>query len=163
MNNILIRQATIHDIEDIAEIEKICFNTLEAASYLDFKERFESFGEWFLVAILDDTIVGFINGASINDKILKDELYHDASLHISDGIYQSVFGLDVLPKYRRNGIGGLLLKYYIDLAYKNQKKAVVLTCKDHLIDYYQSFGFIHLGRSASMHGNALWNDMILYL
>ncbi|MCD7808331.1 MAG: GNAT family N-acetyltransferase [Erysipelotrichaceae bacterium] len=163
MNNIIIRQAVLDDIEDIAKIEKICFNTLEAADYQDFKDRYDVFGEWFLVAILDNHIIGFINGASTNDKILKDELYHDASLHIPDGEYQSVFGLAVLPEYRCVGIGHLLLQSYIDISFKGQKKAVILTCKDHLIHFYQSCGFIHLGRSHSTHGQAMWNDMIRYL
>jgi predicted GNAT family N-acyltransferase len=38
---------------------------------------------------------------------------------------------------------------------------VVLTCKDHLVHYYASFGFQCQGISASTHGGAVWNDMVL--
>ncbi|MCD7894874.1 MAG: GNAT family N-acetyltransferase [Erysipelotrichaceae bacterium] len=162
MNNIIIRQATYEDILTISKIENICFNELEAATYQEFEERFKTFSEWFLVAEYQHQVIGFINGGSTNDDILKDELYHDTSLHIKNGIHQCVFGLDVLPQYRHNGVGGLLLNEYINLAKKHQKQAVILTCKDHLIHYYQSFGFKHLGPSLSTHGNASWNDMILY-
>ncbi len=163
MNNIIIQQAYYDDIKVIAEIESICFNELEAASYQQFIQRYETFGEWFLVAILNDNIIGFINGGSCDDIILKDELYHDVSLHKPNGVNQCVFGLDVLPEYQHHGIGRLLLNSYIDLACERHKKAVILTCKDYLIKYYQSFGFQHLGPSLSNHGGASWNDMILYL
>ncbi|MFR3910591.1 MAG: GNAT family N-acetyltransferase [Clostridium paraputrificum] len=45
-----------------------------------------------------------------------DELYHDTSLHNPNGAYQTVFGLDVLPKYRRNGIAENLLNYFIQIS-----------------------------------------------
>lgn len=38
---------------------------------------------------------------------------------------------------------------------------MILTCKDHLIHYYQKFGFVHQGVSVSCHGGAKWNDMLL--
>ena len=54
-----------------------------------------------------------------------------------------------------------LLNAFIDLAKKRHKKGMILTCKDHLIHYYQKFGFVHQGVSVSCHGGAKWNDMLL--
>lgn len=161
--DIIIRQATIDDIKDLAAIEAACFPAAEAASYKDIYERFQTFPQWFLVAEIDHQIVGFINGCTTNQPILEDELYHDPSLHKPSGAYQTVFGLDVLEAYRCQGIASLLMKSFIQLAIDHHKKAVILTCKDHLIDYYEKFGFVHQGISSSSHGGAQWNDMILSL
>ena len=37
----------------------------------------------------------------------------------------------------------------------------ILTCKDHLIPFYESCGFKFVKVSASTHGNAKWNDMVI--
>ena len=37
----------------------------------------------------------------------------------------------------------------------------VLTCKDALVHYYASFGFVNEGVSPSVHGNVVWNQMRL--
>lgn len=106
-------------------------------------------------------IVGFINGAVAKEASLPDQMYHDASLHDPNGAYQTVFGLDVLPAYRRNGIAGRLLERMIHHARECQRKGVVLTCKDHLVHYYAGFGFKHCGVADSTHGGAKWNEMKL--
>jgi putative heme iron utilization protein len=41
------------------------------------------------------------------------------------------------------------------------KSSVILTCKDHLIKYYETFGYVNLGVSSSVHGGAKWYDMVL--
>ena len=156
-----VRLAQLEDLSKIIAIEKICFPIAEAAAEKQFHERFESFGDCFLVAEDHGVVVGFINGCATSQPYLPDELYYDASLHISRGAYQTVFGLDVLPEYRQQGVARKLLNALIDLAQDRGQKGVVLTCKDHLIGYYQSFGFVHQGVSTSQHGGAIWNDMLL--
>ena len=125
------------------------------------EKDFFAFKENFFVAIEDGEVVGFINGCTTNSPELPDELYHDTSLHNPNGAYQTVFGLDVLPKYRRNGIAENLLNYFIQISKARGKKGIVLTCKDYLVHYYKKFGFEHKGVSASSHGGAKWNDMVL--
>lgn len=157
-----IRQANKNDLREIINIESICFPTAEAASEKSIYERFEAFGENFLVAIEDNKIVGFINGCTTDKPILKDELYYDAKLHNRNGKYQTVFGLDVLPRYRKQGIAGKLLSEFIELSKERGKQGMVLTCKDYLINYYEKFGFKHNGISQSSHGGVKWNDMVLF-
>ena len=36
-----------------------------------------------------------------------------------------------------------------------------MTCKDRLIGFYERFGYKNLGLSQSVHGGAVWYDMIL--
>lgn len=156
-----IRQAEKKDLPDLIEIEKICFPPEEAADADAVTKRFLTFGENFFVAEEADRVVGFINGAATEQPLLLDELYHDVSLHQVKGAYQTVFGLDVLPEYRKCGIGEKLLLHFIRTALKRGKKGVILTCKDHLVHFYEKAGFRCMGVSASTHGGAKWNDMLL--
>ena len=158
---IKIEQAKAEDLKDIANIEAICFPQTEACGYEEFVKRNEVFGENFLVARKDDQIVGFINGNETSQRYLPDCFYSDASLHDPKGIYMTVFGIDVLPTYQHQGIASMLMHAYIDLARKKGKEGIILTCKDRLLPFYESFGYKKLQDSLSSHGGAKWNDMFL--
>lgn len=157
----LIRLAQPKDLDAIIEIEAICFPKEEAATKEAITKRFALFMENFVVAEDNEQIVGFINGCCYHELSLPDELYHDSSLHDKDGAFQTVFGLDVLPAFRKNGVAKQLVEFFIALAKQRGKLGIVLTCKDHLVHYYERFGFVHQGVSDSTHGGAKWNDMHL--
>lgn len=158
---VLIRNAKKEEAALLAQIEAECFPAAEAAGKQDIEARMDVFEDCFFVAETNGKIVGFINGAVAKEASLPDQMYHDASLHDPNGVYQTVFGLDVLPAYRRNGIAGRLLERMIHHARECQRKGVVLTCKDHLVHYYAGFGFKHCGVADSTHGGAKWNEMKL--
>lgn len=160
---VLIRNAKKEEAALLAQIEAECFPAAEAAGKQDIEARMDVFEDCFFVAETNGKIVGFINGAVAKEASLPDQMYHDASLHDPNGAYQTVFGLDVLPAYRRNGIAGRLLERMIHHARECQRKGVVLTCKDHLVHYYAGFGFKHCGVADSTHGGAKWNEMKLLL
>ncbi|MEL0660169.1 GNAT family N-acetyltransferase [Psychromonas arctica] len=156
-----LRQATKEDIIRIAEIENLGFPESEAATLTMFKERFRAFPECFFVLEINEEIVGHING-SINDSPeLPDELYSDSSLHCPNGKYQTVFGLVVAPKHQQKGYASLLIKHLIETSKSRGQFGIVLTCKDHLVSFYQKHGFNHQGKSDSTHGGVSWNDMLL--
>lgn len=156
---ITIRMAKIQEARILAEIEKICFPPQEAAAFEQIEERMIAFPENFVVAEAEGKPVGFINGGTTDRPYLPDEMYHDVSLHIPGGDYQTVFGLNVLPDYRHQGIAGKLLDYFTELAQKRGKKGVILTCKERLIGFYENHGFRCFGLADSSHGGARWYDM----
>ena len=156
-----IRQATKEDINRMAQIESICFEEAEAASLQSFQERFAVFWECFFVLEVDGLVVGHINGCINDAPELPDELYSNPKLHKANGTYQTVFGLAVDPKYQKSGYASALMKHFIENSKLKGQKAMVLTCKDYLVEYYQGFGFTHQGLSSSNHGGAQWNDMLL--
>ena len=160
---VIIRFADKKDLDTIIEIESICFPKAEAASEKSFRERFECFPENFLVAEIkkEQKLIGFIDGCTTDKPDLPDILYEKAELHKKDGDYQTVFGLDTLPDYRRQGVGEHLMKGLISISKKRGKKGIVLTCKDYLVHYYEKFGYKNQGVSKSCHGGAKWNDMLL--
>lgn len=157
----IIRMPKQNEVQKLAFIEAECFPVAEAANYATLRKRYRVFPENFLVSEVDGKIVGFINGNTGNSTILVDAYYEDEHLHDPHGAYMSVFGLSVEPEYQHQGIAHALMNAYIDLAKSRGKKGVILTCKDRLISFYESFGYKCLGTSDSTHGGAIWNDMIL--
>lgn len=156
-----VRKANMLDIKRIAEIERICFPPAEAASFSSFEKRMDAFLECFLVIEEKKQIIGFIDGMVIDEEKITDILFEDASLHKKDGAWQSVFSLAVLPEYTKRGVGAILMEHFIEMARNDGRKGCILTCKDHLVHYYSKFGYEKLGRSESVHGGAIWYDMLL--
>ena len=156
-----IRQAEGKDINRMAQIEAICFPDAEAASLESFQKRFAAFAECFFVLEIDGVVVGHINGCIYSSPELSDALYSDTSLHCPKGAYQTVFGLAIDPQYQKRGYASALTKHFIEVCRADGRKGMVLTCKDYLVKFYQSLGFTHQGVSASNHGGARWNDMLL--
>lgn len=156
---VMIRNAEKEEAVLLAAIEAECFPAAEAASEEEIKKRMETFPENFFAAQVQGKVIGFINGGTTDKPELPDELYHDAGLHRPDGDYQTVFGLNVLPAYRHQGIAGKLLDSMTAAAERRGKKGMILTCKEHLIGFYESHGFRNFGRAASEHGGAVWYDM----
>lgn len=102
--NLQIRLADPGEADRLAEIEAICFPPAEAASHEEVVKRMGAFPENFVVAVKDEQIVGFINGGTTDKPVLPDEFYHDITLHRKGGEIQTVFGLNVIPEYRHQGI-----------------------------------------------------------
>lgn len=158
--NIHIRKVSIEDLDKITEIESICFPKAEAATKDSFEYRIKTFPESFYVAVLNDEIIGFINGCVTNSNVIVDSLYEPCGGHNPKGKNQTVFGLDVLPKYQHKGIASLLMKHLMNEAKNSRRENMVLTCKKNLIGFYEQFGYINQGISDSTHGGVVWYDMI---
>ena len=125
--------------------------------------RIATFPDSFFVAETMGRIIGFINGCVTNSPVIYDEMFHDSRHHIPTGENVSIFGLDVLPEYRKQGIAAKLMNHYIQVARNSGRKKVILTCKERLVPYYESFGYVNDGLSSSTHGGAQWFDMTLTL
>lgn len=157
-----IRAVKETDLEEVSRVEEVCFPKAEAADRESFLERIRTFPESFFVAEEESgDLIGFINGAMTSSDRIYDEMFEKAALHEKDGAFQSIFGLDVVPEYRRQGIAAALMNHMIQETQKRGKRGLILTCKEHLIPYYEKFGYHNLGVSGSVHGGAVWYDMIL--
>lgn len=161
MCNYRIRTAVPEDLDMAVQVELSCFPAAEAADRKSLKERLETFPQSFLVAEAEGRIIGFINGAVTDERTIADEMFEDISLHNPRGAYQSIFGLDVIEQYRRRGVAAGLMEAMIETAREQGRKGLILTCKDRLIHYYEKFGYVNMGLSRSVHGRAVWYDMIL--
>ena len=157
-----IRTAVMEDLAAVTAVEAACFPAAEAATERDFAQRLAVYPNHFWLLEEDNgTLVSFINGMVTDEPILRDEMYENAALHREDGAWQMIFGVNTLPDYRRKGCAARVMERVISDARAQGRKGCVLTCKDKLIRYYETFGFRSEGVSASTHGGAVWFDMRL--
>ena len=158
----IIRKATMNDLDAISEVESECFPAAEAATKEEFKERLESYADHFLLMFDGEKLAAFIDGFVTNEPDLTDEMYENAAMHSESGKWQMIFGVNTLPEYRRRGLAGTLISEMIAEAKRQGRDGLVLTCKDRLVHYYAKFGFLNEGVSEkSTHGGAVWNQMRL--
>lgn len=157
-----IRYATMADLDDIASVESECFPVLEAATKEEFEQRIKYYGNHFWLMFDDDKLIAFVDGFVTDEADLTDEMYENASMHDENGAWQMIFGVNTLPEYRRCGYAKELIKKAILDARKQNRKGLVLTCKESLVPYYSKFGFVDEGiTDKSTHGNVLWHQMRL--
>ena len=157
----LLRTATIEDLDEITEIEAECFPAAEAADREAFQQRLQYYGNHFWLLYEEQKLIAFVDGFVTDEPDLTDEMYENAALHDENGAWQMIFGVNTLPAYRRNGYAGKLLKRAITDAKNQGRKGVVLTCKEKLLHYYAKFGFVKEGISLSVHGIVVWYLMRL--
>ena len=156
-----IRTATPNDLDAITAVEASCFPAAEAATREEFAGRLAHYASHFWLLFEDGKLVSFVDGFVTDAPDLTDEMYADASLHNEDGAWQMIFGVNTLPAYRKQGLAGQLLRRAIADAKTQGRKGLVLTCKDKLVHYYASFGFVSEGISSSTHGGVVWYQMRL--
>lgn len=158
----IIRKATMNDLDAISEVESECFPAAEAATKEEFRERLESYADHFLLMFDGEKLAAFIDGFVTDEPDLTDEMYENAVMHSESGKWQMIFGVNTLPEYRRRGLAGALINEMIAEARRQGRDGLVLTCKDRLVHYYAKFGFLNEGVSEkSTHGGAVWNQMRL--
>ena len=158
-----IRRATLEDVEQIAQLEEACFPPKEAASESSFLQRLKVYANHFLVLEEEGKIVSMVNGMVTEEEDLKDEMYSNAQLHNENGKWQMIFGVATHPDWQKKGLAQKVLKEFIAIAKKENRKGLVLTCKEKLIPYYEKFGFVNEGISSSEHGAVVWYQMRLVL
>lgn len=153
------------ETEEAAEIEKICFPPNEACSKEHMTERIAAASDLFLVAVDRKTgkIAGFLNGIATDESEFKDEFFIDAKNHKSDGRNIMLLGLDVLPEYRKQGLGRELVYNYCRREQARGRIRLVLTCLANKVKMYMKFGFRDLGESASEWGGEKWHEMDIIL
>lgn len=156
-----IRTATMEDLDAVTAVEAACFPAAEAATRDEFAARLAVYPNHFWLLEEDGRLVSFINGLVSDEPTIRDEMFADAAFHNEQGAWQMVFGVNTLPEYRRRGLAGKVMQRVIADARAQGRKGCVLTCKDRLVHYYETFGYRSEGVSASTHGGAVWYDMRL--
>jgi len=163
MQSVIIRQADISDIDNVADLEKSCFPISEAADRTAFELRLRAYPECFWLLERDGQIISMINGMTTNAKNLCDEMYSGTDMYASDGKWLMIFGVATAPAYQKRSFVSKLMERFIEDTKKQKRCGIVLTCKEELIRFYSRFGFVSEGISVSEHGGAEWYQMRLLL
>ena len=154
-----IRKARPQDMDRVYEIELESFPPEEAATKEKYVWRQKRYPELFLVA--EDgrgRVCGCICMISTSAALIDDTVFEMDP--IPDGRTCAILTVMTEADARRQGVAGLLLEAGIDAARQQNMESIVLTCKEHLVHYYSRFGFEKVGVSASVHGGAVWYDMV---
>lgn len=173
-----VRHATLDDLDALTSVEAACFPPQEAADSECLATRIEQFPQhfWLLInadptanescfpaTVEDGMLVSFIDGMTTNTADLDDVMYSSAQLHDEQGQWQMILGVNTAPVYQHCGCARYLMRRVILDCAISHRAGIVLTCKERLIDFYTSFGFVDEGTSDSKHGNTAWHQMRLNL
>ena len=158
-SEVLIRKVLPKDLDECFRVETSGFPPEEAANRETIKLRMDTFPQGFLVAEMDQRVVGILNSASTNKEDIGDEALKQLVGHEPGGRNMVVFALAVLPEFRKQGIARQLMLRFIDESRHNKKEKILLLCKQPLVEYYERLGFTHAGLSKSTHGGAEWHEM----
>lgn len=156
-----IRHAAIEDAAKISELESLCFPPAEAASKEAISRRIRVFPNHFWLGFYGEKLISFVNGMTTNQTDLCDEMYGNENLHDEAGCWQMIFGVDTDPEYRKQGFASAVMRAAISDSHAQNRKGLVLTCKEKLIPFYEHFGFENEGVSSSEHGDVKWYQMRL--
>lgn len=157
----VLRSIRPKEAEQAAEIEQICFPPNEACSVPMMMARVAAVPDLFLVAVDRETgkLAGFLNGIATDESVFRDEFFTDAGLHDPDGSNVMLLGLDVLPRYRGQGLAREIVSEYLRRERARGRKKVTLTCLDSKVRMYAKMGFADKGISGSVWGGEQWHEM----
>ena len=154
-----ITTASPKDLDELHKIERLCFGGGKAASREAFLYRLANFPGYFLKAEAGGRIAGFVNGCPSDQSFITDDLFLAGSPFKTSGRNLLIFGLAVHPDFRRQGIAHALMESILRAAKADGKSRVSLTCEEHLIPFYEAFGYKNHGVSKSVIGGIKFFDM----
>lgn len=157
---ITIRQARLADWGEIVRLESLNFSQEEAASPAALKERIQLIADTFLVAELNGQMAGYVVGPAVAARHLTDDLFSKVRANSPEGGFIAIQSLSVNPDFQGQGLGTLLLAALKETAVQQNRQGISLTCHDYLVAYYEMNGFADEGISQSLHGGAMWFDMV---
>lgn len=157
----IFRDIRPEEIDQTAEIERICFPPNEACTYEHMADRIQKAPELFLVAEDRETgkIAGFLNGLASDREHLTDDFFTDAEVHNPAGKNIMLLGLDVLPKYQHQGLARELMRQYMERETARGREKLILTCLPDKVAMYEKFGFKNHGIGDSVWGGEAWYEM----
>lgn len=154
-----IRNVKMDDLQEVVDVENLCFIDTEAATIEAFIKRIQYTSDSFFVAEEDGVIVGIVNGPVIEKEFITDDLFSESKENPSSGGHQSVLGLAVSPQYQGRGIASSLLTHLEKEAKGKNRETVTLTCKERYVPFYEKLGYVNRGLSESEHGGVTWYNM----
>lgn len=156
-----IRPAKMADLDSIYAIELANFSEAEAIPQAILGKHIQEIKTSFLVAEDQGTVLGYLEGPVVKERHLKDASFMEPEdLSEEPGGYISITSLSIAPAAQSLGLGGLLLTAMKELAIKDKRQGINLTCHDYLIAYYEKQGFINEGLSESLYAGEVWYDLV---
>lgn len=143
-----IRTVKMNDLDAIVELESSAFHMSEEMTRKDMIGRIENYSDTFLVAEVDEKVVGHVFGPASKDRYIKDELYFKNQPNNAQYHYQTILSLATRKEYRKQGIASALIEELCKIAQAQDRRAITLTCLPKLFHFYEKRGFINEGKTS---------------
>ncbi|TWS98255.1 GNAT family N-acetyltransferase [Streptococcus cuniculipharyngis] len=157
-----IRHVKPEDLARLMVLERENFLPAEAISEAAMREQIAHISDSFLVADIDQQVVGYITAHVRQEKYLVDDVFMGAVPNQGQGGFLIISALSVAKSHQGQGIGSTLLAAVKDLAVVQNRRGLSLTCHDYLIKYYEMNGFVDEGESASQLAACQWFNLVWY-
>lgn len=158
-----IRKAALGDVDRCFAIETSAYEGDEAATRAKIAKRIETYPEGFLIAEVDDRIVGFINSGCAHEVEMSDEAFKELVGHDPEAPNVVIMSVVVDPAEQGKGHSRALMDEFVGQMRRKGKQRIHLMCKDHHVPLYEKFGYQYSKPSASEHGGMTWHDMVMML
>ncbi|MBY5022197.1 GNAT family N-acetyltransferase [Streptococcus suis] len=155
-----LRYAEIKDLEAIVALEQENFEPKEQIANQVLAYYVESLPQTCLVMESDQQeLVGYLLARPTTENRVTDNIFYQLEETEEEANYLAIASLSIAPNFKGQGVGTLLLAALKELAVIQGYRGVSLTCKDHLLRYYEMNGFEDCGVSDSQFGGQVWYDM----
>ena len=144
MGDIVIRGMQHKDIDQIVNIERVCFSL--PWSKESFENELKNEFAYYQCAEEDGKIAGFMGMWRIIDEC-----------HITN--------VDVLPEYRNQGIAGLLISKMIEICKCSEITTMTLEVRVSnipAINLYKKFGFFSVGKRPNYYSKPFEDALIMW-
>lgn len=148
------------DLLAVHQIELAGFTPAEAGSQTAFAQRIQTIPDTFLVARMNNQIVGFIVGIVADTATLDDAYYEHVNPNPPTGNYLLVLSIAVAPAWQHKGVGSSLLTAFAKLAQDYQCQGIALDSLAKNVPFYERNGFATAGISPSSHAGETWYNMV---
>lgn len=158
----IIRQASLADLDAIHRIELENFSPKEAISREILAKHIETISTTFLVAEKKGKILGYLEGPIRPERHLHDVSFtlEIEDCHSIDGGFISLTSLSISKEAQGLGVGRALLEAMKEIAIADERHGINLTCHDYLTAYYERHDFVNEGQSKSTYADEIWYDMV---
>ena len=143
-----IRTVKMNDLNAIVELESSAFNMSKEMTRKDMIGRIKNYPDTFLVAEVDEKVVGHVFGPVSKDRYIKDKLYFKNQPNNAQYPYQTILSLATRKEYRKQGIASALIEELCKIAQAQDRRAVTLTCLPKLFHFYETRGFVNEGKTS---------------
>lgn len=158
----IIRQASLADLDAIHRIELENFSPKEAISREILAKHIETISTTFLVAEKNGKILGYLEGPIRPERHLHDVSFtmEIEDCHSIEGGFISLTSLSISKEVQSLGVGRALLEAMKEIAIADERHGINLTCHDYLTAYYERHDFVNEGQSKSTYADEVWYDMV---
>lgn len=139
--SITIREARLLDLEQVWLIGESNSDSQNKINKEMIKERIRNHVGTFLLASLNEEIIGYIIGDELTKFTQSD--FEEAIPDTSDFI--TILDLVIHPDYQGQGFGILLLGSMKEYAFQKNRPGLYLLSRDELLAYFEMNGFLDRG------------------